>query len=650
MSIRKYTLVLFLGAVLAAGCGSDTDGEQQNPNRQDAGVEDDSGAQADSGPEPDPGEYYGDEFGPGEDEPDDFEHDVIAMSCDGGPDSNCLEPADNTIVLDKERHYGIISARPMQSHVELTVRDDSPLKQELERGTHIVRRRPGRRPLMHRVAGIRWQGNTAQVQTERAQLNEVYKRGRIRTSFTASESLQQFRQFDEYRTARQAVGLEDCTGTLIDSQLGPNVDLHAELTQCQFTFDPRISVDAKWLGPNAHVEIIATGDFKALAEVKFRAQAAMSDEAEMRLGTQLTIPLTFMPALAITVDVYGGYEYAGNATLDVKAGFDYESTVSVGFLWEGARPFHITPVWNYTDNFEPIGPYVNFDGELDASVYIHPRIGLSVLGTLNGNVGMKASAKLGMNADLTSQPTANGEQNVTGMVCYDLQAALQFTVGGELNPLGLLGNPPSLEYDSGEIPFTLVPEGTCADFEQVMETSCTESDECIVDSDCVADLRPACSLPVCGTNCSCTFVEIPGCCTQDSECDDGNVNTDDFCNDSFTCSHVTETCNADADCDNGGDDLVGECVKPFPGDKALGTCSYHRSFERTGDTNFLTPPECNRATDCADGEICLNSVCHPGTEYTDPCDGVICDDNNALTEDTCENGTCVFDNKRLLSR
>lgn len=59
--------------------------------------------------------------------------------------------------------------------------------------------------------------------------------------------------------------------------------------------------------------------------------------------------------------------------------------------------------------------------------------------------------------------------------------------------------------------------------------------ECILNSDCINNLT--CTINVCEKDCSCDFIPIPGCCSNDTDCIDTNP-----CHTNFTCDIETGLC------------------------------------------------------------------------------------------------------------
>ncbi|RMD82662.1 MAG: hypothetical protein D6815_08660 [Candidatus Dadabacteria bacterium] len=162
---------------------------------------------------------------------------------------------------------------------------------------------------------------------------------------------------------------------------------------------------------------------------------------------------------------------------------------------------------------------------------------------------------------------------------------------------------------------------------------CDDGDVCTIDT-CVGGV--------------CNHAPDPTCCTTNAECDDGDVCTTDTCV-AGACNYapVPGCCTTNAECDDGNVCTIDSCV--------AGTC------------NHSPMPD---GSSCDDGDLCTNNdVCGSGTCVGTPIDcsyldsactvgvcnpstgtcssqakpnGTVCDDGNVCTTfDACTNGVCV---------
>ncbi len=167
----------------------------------------------------------------------------------------------------------------------------------------------------------------------------------------------------------------------------------------------------------------------------------------------------------------------------------------------------------------------------------------------------------------------------------------------------------------------------------------------------------------------CVHVKIKGCCTADSQCDDGNkCTTGEVCKKDNTCQAGVNTCECNKDkdcqdndactndvcndsgkcenkqkkdCDDGYDCTVDGC------DANTGLCAHQEKDILCKDKKlpcFLTM-KCNKAKGCvgdkpllcSDGNACTNDKCINGKcEFSS---ANPCDDNNVCTNDVCDTKT-----------
>ena len=131
-------------------------------------------------------------------------------------------------------------------------------------------------------------------------------------------------------------------------------------------------------------------------------------------------------------------------------------------------------------------------------------------------------------------------------------------------------------------------------------------------------------------------------CTTDGECDDGDPCTTDTCvdggcvntNNTLPCDDGDE-CNTDDTCADG------TCVGGPPLDCDDGNvCTDDDCYPETGCVSTNNTEPCDDGDACTTGDICAAGACVPGTpECTTDAD---CDDLNADTDDTCDDGCCVY--------
>jgi len=159
-------------------------------------------------------------------------------------------------------------------------------------------------------------------------------------------------------------------------------------------------------------------------------------------------------------------------------------------------------------------------------------------------------------------------------------------------------------------------------------------------------------------------VQLTGCCLTDDDCNDNNLCTIDGCN-SGTCIFRPKNC-ADNNACTQDSCFDGICVNPYlcndgnactvDACDTLDGCSHVNLICVDGD--LCTTDGCNTLTgctftpvNCSDGNSCTNDVCdtlsglctHDTIQgCVNPCDTLVCFDNNLCTDDTCLNGNCTF--------
>jgi|GEM_PF-1653199 len=207
---------------------------------------------------------------------------------------------------------------------------------------------------------------------------------------------------------------------------------------------------------------------------------------------------------------------------------------------------------------------------------------------------------------------------------------------------------------------------------------------CNAPSDCSVG---ACQIATCEAF-TCGSLPLPGCCTSDIDCDDGQPCTADSCLPGGLClnQQIPECCTSDAACDDGEqctldtcDDGVctntpftfNECVTdaecgPIPVCKdaacVCGKCEFAEPL-LCDDGDDCTIDECVPGIGCVstpDPQCCqTNAECNDGNDCTvDSCNAGVCTneqipdccvfdedchDNNPCTTNLCVNGSCEFD-------
>jgi cysteine-rich repeat protein len=188
---------------------------------------------------------------------------------------------------------------------------------------------------------------------------------------------------------------------------------------------------------------------------------------------------------------------------------------------------------------------------------------------------------------------------------------------------------------------------------------CGSSEKCVMNGGV-----PEC-VPKCAPNSGSSVMSEESCCgdgTIDSgeECDDGNTADADGC---------SSACQTEGSCGDGscnGDETCYEC--PNDCGDCPPTCGDGICMPEIGEDCVSCPDDCITCGGCGDGSCngnedcsscpgdCGSCGCQPGIASTftnfiaffglaeecppDPCEGVVCDDGNPCTDDSCSGGVC----------
>jgi hypothetical protein len=136
---------------------------------------------------------------------------------------------------------------------------------------------------------------------------------------------------------------------------------------------------------------------------------------------------------------------------------------------------------------------------------------------------------------------------------------------------------------------------------------------------------------------------VSGGCTTDADCDDGDPNTSDYCNNG-TCYHEWH-CQADADCDNGQACCSGACVDILFDENNCGGCGMVCAQGESCEQGVCVSGGCTNDADCDNGQACCAGTCADIASDPSNCGGcgTVCDDGDPNTTDYCDNGTCYHE-------
>tara|TARA_Y100000031_G_C8228739_1_gene389793 strand:- start:108 stop:2216 length:2109 start_codon:yes stop_codon:yes gene_type:complete len=197
-------------------------------------------------------------------------------------------------------------------------------------------------------------------------------------------------------------------------------------------------------------------------------------------------------------------------------------------------------------------------------------------------------------------------------------------------------------------------DGTCQPQKMDDGTSCDDSDPCTENDVCVSGLCTGDSITCpCLDDADCLELEDDSLCNGTLSCVDGDCSLDPtsviVCDDSLTCTNVKcvpdtgacasspVICNDDIGCTN---DV---CVEDVG-------CTFTADHPSCNDGDDCTVNTCNMSSGCTaipsfapcdDGEPCTeNDTCNEDLECVGS--NVECYDANSCTNDSCQNGDCLF--------
>ncbi|MHC4093515.1 MAG: hypothetical protein ACYSVY_25125, partial [Planctomycetota bacterium] len=199
---------------------------------------------------------------------------------------------------------------------------------------------------------------------------------------------------------------------------------------------------------------------------------------------------------------------------------------------------------------------------------------------------------------------------------------------------------------SGEPSSCAADDGAACDDGRLCTVDACDAGVCVGrPRDC--DDGNACSTDSCDPALGCGHEPIPGCCSEDANCND-----QDACNGMETCQGNTCVSGTPPDCDDGevcttdGCDPAVGCITTPVLDGTLCIDGDACNGDETCQSGVCTP---GTAPDCDDGDSCTTDTCLPvsGCQHTpDPgckacVTGADCSDGNPCTDDVCTDETCV---------
>lgn len=506
------------------------------------------------------------------------------------PTQNCLEPKANVVRIDDEARLKIESASWDEETSTLTVRLKEGAKPDarVKVGTILYRGRKDRRPLLHRIDELSVAGREVTMKLTRVTIKDAFRKGRLRARLFLSDPASTGQPLTgrpgvDRQPLEIALGPSDCSGNVLDTAIPPPVTNPSErpgrvtldLTKCRFRLSAWVDAVLEWEEGFANLdkfELSVGGSVDAAMHARLQVELSRSLGQQTRIWEGPEIPFT-VAGIVITVNpsLFAGYQVSAEASLVVDQGFDLTDSLTVGLGYTDRLDWYT--IDERHSRFTEFGPNVTFEGRVDATAYVLPRLDVKAFGIVGATVDLKTFAT----AKLRSTVSGSGN-NVSGELCRSLELGMSPSVGAVVEAFGI-----ELFHDTmtlATVRFPLV-QNRCTPFTGAVPTNCDPASECCLDGQCPV------TEPGTTTRCRKGQEQSPGLfryrcetlypdryCTSDAACADESVRTVDTCDD-YSCSHVTNDAHGAA---------------------ARGT---------TTTTAFLcsAPSCCQEHSDCADGTL-----------------------------------------------
>jgi hypothetical protein len=467
------------------------------------------------------------------------------------PTQNCLEARANVVRIDNEALLKIDTASwdAATSVLSLRLKQGSRLDDRVKEGTILVRARKDRPPLLHRVKTLTVKGTDVSATLERVNIKDAFKKGRIRTRLYLTEQTSTGQPLTSVPGVQRqpleiALGPADCSGSVLNgSVVGPvvpgqpvvagNVDLN--FTRCRFQLRAWVDAVLEWDEGFANLD-------------KFELSVGGAVESELRARLQLTVSgaigqqvkiwegpeIPFAVAgIVITVNpsLSAGYELSGEASLTVESGFSQTDSIQLGFGYSDRLDWY--SIDERDSRFTEFGPNVTFDGRIDATAFITPKLDVKAFGIAGATVTLKTFAKAKLRSTASGMP-------VTGELCRSLDVGVTPAVGAVIEVLGLTLIEETMDLGTIKVPLV---QNQCTPFTGNVPTTCDPVSECCLDAQCPM------TEPGTTTRCKkgmatngglfrfrCETVYPDRYCTTNAMCQDQQVVSEDRCED-YQCVH-----------------------------------------------------------------------------------------------------------------
>lgn len=468
---------------------------------------------------------------------------------------NCLEPKANTVRIDDEARLKLESASWDEATGTFTARlkAGEALDPRVKVGTILYRGRKDRRPLLHRVDELTVSGQDVTAKLTRVTVKDAFKKGRIRTRLFLTEPGSMGQPLTGKPGQKQepleiALGPSDCSGNVLDGSVVGQVipgqtpatgNVKLDLTKCRFRLKAWVDAVLQWDEGFANLdkfELSVGGEVDAAMHARLQAVVTGGLGFQTRIWEGPEIPFT-VAGIIITVNpsLFAGFNVDAEANLVVEQGFDMTDGLTVGFGYSDRLDWYSIDERN--SQFTDFGPNVTFEGRLNATAYVLPRLDVKAFGVVGATVTLKTFAEAKLRSSVTG-----GMGMTSGELCRSLTLGVAPAVGAVIEVLGLELYNDTMTLTTARFPLV---QNRCTPFTGTVPTNCDPSSECCLDAQCPV------TEPGTTTRCKKGMELSPGLfryrcvtdypmryCTDDAQCDDMSIATTDRCDD-YSCSFVT---------------------------------------------------------------------------------------------------------------
>ena len=369
-----------------------------------------------------------------------------------------------------------------------------------------------------------------------------------------------------------------------------------DLTSCRFRLTAWVDTILEWdtVAINVDKLEVSVGggiDASLHSTLTLDLQGGVSDSK--KIWDWPDIPFN-VAGIVITISptLYAGYDLSGKANLVSEQGFDLTDSIEVGFGYSDIKDWY--SIDNRSSTFSKYGPNVTFDGNVTATAWVKPELGLKAFGFVGGTVALKGFAE----GKLTSTASVSGG-NYSGSLCTSLDLGLTPSVGAvaELAGITLFSEDVALKTFR-----TTVVQNQCQPYTGPTPSDADPSSSCFNDGQCPQPgdltLTAKCEkgaatsngkyLYSCKTNIPANYCLPGNASLGDSKCNDGSKFTTDYCD------TVTHRC-------------VNEGISA---DTATALASQTGTSVQVNENPACRSPACCFSdADCADGILFTKNVC-----------------------------------------